>query len=112
MQKKWPKDADTRATERKSLLSDYHKVRDEAGALLTRLRKDLLALQRAAAASDRVPAFETAPAFVDKSMPTISPDGKVSGLVISVSGLTSHPGVRELRTEYARKLRKESSQLQ
>jgi hypothetical protein len=95
-------DPEARAEARESFLRDCYALRDQTGALLARLREEVLALQRAATASDRIPTFELSPAFVDKSMPTMHPDGTVSGLLISVSGLTSHPGVRALRTEYAR----------
>ena len=95
------RDPDARAVERESFLRDCYAVRNEAGALLTRLREQLLSLQRAASTSQVVPAVEATPAFVDKPMATLRPDGTVTGLLVSVAGLTRHPGVRTLRTDFA-----------
>jgi len=94
-------DAAARSAARAAFMRDCQAARQQACVLLETLRETLLQVQRGASGLSPMPAWAPTPAFADKLSATLRPDGTTTGILFCVDGLTRHPGLRTLGTDFA-----------
>ena len=93
------RDAAHRAETRLAFLGECQAVRQTACSVLAQWKEAAEAL-RGRAHGLRGDPLQSRPAFVDKPPATLAPDGSVTGLQIGIVGLTRHPALTVLRSDF------------